>query len=143
MEYREDFNEKLKKLALQWKREPVKLNKGVSAQDIHRLETKVNFKFEEDFRAYLLEYNGFWDFDSDNEFFSFWSIERIEVELNDHPSNLMCFSDYCINLCSYGINLNDGKIYSHFQHQNKLHFISNTFSEFVDLYLFDSDELVK
>jgi hypothetical protein len=139
-----DLRSLLSKLISAWDKDGLEVNKGISDYHIESLEKEVNYNFDVDFKEYLRQINGLEDFEWDKELFSFWSIDRIKSEYGDcHPLELICFADYNINVCSYGFNIQDRKVYSHYQHTEGLHFISNSFTEFIDLYLNDSDCLVK
>lgn len=139
MEIKADFTNKLNKLILLWTRQGVELNSGISTDNLKKLEADFSFSFEEDFHNYLKKINGFVDFDSDEAWFSFWSQNRMEEENKDcsHPKEVIWFSDYSINLCSFGFHKMDKRVYTHYQTIEGIECVANSFSEFVDIYLED------
>lgn len=139
MEIKEEFTDKLNKLISLWTTQGVKLNSGISIDNLKKLETDFTFSFEEDFHIYLTKVNGFVDFDSDEAWFSFWSQSRMTEENQDgsHPQDVIWFSDHSINLCSFGFHKTDRKVYTHYQSIGGIECIANSFSEFIDSYLKD------
>ncbi len=138
------FPEKINTLISYWATQDlINLNEGASDDSILELEKDVGFTFEEDFKTYLKTANGFQNFDSDDHWISFWSIDRIREELNDHhPKELICFSDYSINLCSFGFHRKNKKVYIHYQTIEGFKFLADSFHEFIDLYLDNPDQKI-
>ena len=145
MEIREEFTDKLNKLIQLWTKQGVKLNPGISIDNFKKLETDFTVSFEEDFHTYLTKVNGFVDFDSDEAWFSFWSQTRMREENEDgsHPIDVIWFSDYSINLCSFGFHKTDKKVYTHYQTIEGIECVANSFSEFIDIYLQDPNLLLR
>lgn len=145
MEIKEDFTDKLNKLIPLWTRQGVNLNTGISIENLKKLEADFVFSFEEDFNTYMTKMNGFADFDSDEAWFSFWSQNRMREENEDgsHPKDVIWFSDYLINICSFGFHKTDKKIYAHHQTIEGIEHVANSFSEFIDIYLQDPNLLLR
>jgi len=145
MDTNQEFKDKLNKLILHWRSQGIKLNTGISIDNIRNLEIDFGLQFEEAFSNYLTSVNGFVDFESDEAWFSFWSQARMREENEDgsHPKEIMWFSDHSINLCSFGFHKTDKKIYTHYQTIGGVEFIANSFTEFVDLYLEDAYLLLR
>jgi hypothetical protein len=139
----QDFSSSLNELLLFWKREKLALNPGISQGDLQVFEHALNFSFDEDFKRYMLQSNGLVDFEWDNNMFSFWSAKRIAQEAHDHhPPELICIADYCINLCSFGYHRHKTGIYIHYQTISGLVLVANSFTEFLKIYLANSDDLL-
>lgn len=143
MEY--NFKSKLAALRTFWDKSGIRLNAGISELLIDNFQNEISYTFEENFYIYLKEINGFIDFDSDQAWFCFWDLQRMRIENSDnsHPRDLIWFSDYSINLCSFGFHKIDKKVYTHFQHSDKILLIANDFDEFIDMYLADANSLIK
>lgn len=139
MSNNQNFIFKLDTLITHWTNEGIKMNSGISQNAIRVFENEFGICFEDTFNTYLTRSDGFVDFESDQEWFSFWSIDRMKKENTDnsHPQCVVWFSDYSINLCSFGFHKTDKKIYVHFQHIDGIECVANTFSEFIDVYLED------
>lgn len=139
------FSDKLEYLIQFWLNQNIKLNVGNDIIDIEIIEKEFTYLFDDDFKTYLLKLDGFVENEWDFEMISFWSVEKMRSENLDnyHPSSLLCFADYSINVCSFGFNKMDRKIYTHFQGSNELIFIADSFSEFVDIYINNSLDLIK
>ncbi|SFQ82046.1 hypothetical protein SAMN04515668_4723 [Hymenobacter arizonensis] len=78
--------------------------------------------------------------------FSFWSTERIAQEVDgSHPTELLCFADYCINLSSFGFSRhqNDPRIYLHYQHEKGREAVADSFHDFLKIYLHDPEMLLR
>ena len=138
------FTQTLDRLILHWATEGIKINQGISDETIKGFEKELDVYFEENFCSYLGRVNGFEDFDSDNAWFSFWSVTRMIEENIDkwHPKSVLWFADHAINLCSFGFHKTDKKIYTHFDKSNEIFLIANSFDEFVSLYLLDAYQLI-
>jgi hypothetical protein len=136
MSISENFIDDLNFLILKWTNQGVKLNAGISLDCFTKMETDFNFSFEESFYNYLTNFNGFADFNSDEEWFSFWGDSRIKLENEDgsHPSDVIWFCDHSINLCSFGFHKTDKKIYTHYQHRENIECVAKNFYEFVEIY---------
>lgn len=135
---------KIEELMGVWKAAGIQINKGISANGINECEKAVDFTFAEDFRGYLMRMNGFRDFDSDQEWFSFWSTDRIQSELGDcHPLDLVCFADHSINLCTFGFHRKDKMVYIHYQHSDNVELVARTFTDFINTYSVESYQLLR
>jgi hypothetical protein len=136
MSISEKFMDDLNFLVLKWTNQGVKLNEGISLDSYTKLETDFNYSFEKSFYNYFTKFNGFADFDSDEEWFSFWADTRIKEENEDgsHPKDVIWFCDHSINLCSFGFHKIDKKIYTHYQHNESIECVADTFYEFVEIY---------
>ena len=132
----ERFKENLNFLIQKWTNHGINLNKGISLDSFKKMESDLNFSFEESFHNYLTKHNGFEDFDSDEEWFSFWADSRIKVENEDesHPREVIWFCDHAINLCSFGFHKIDKKIYTHYQHIEGIECVSKDFEEFIEMF---------
>jgi hypothetical protein len=128
-----------------WKTHGVACNPGVSDTILLGFEQALAFSCDPAFAAYLRQVNGFTDFDWDEAMFSFWSTERIAQEAaHGHPAELLCFADHCINLGSFGFRRrNDPKIYLHYQHQEGIEAVADSFHDFLKIYLLDPFSLLK
>ena len=136
----------LGELVMNWNRENIKLNSGISHDAIKQFQVEFDFSFEEDlFVEYLLKINGFVDFEWDKNLFSFWSIDRMREENIDryHSSDAIWFCDHSINLCSFGFGKTDNKIYTEYQTIGAFQPVANSFKEFISLYLKDSYLLLR
>jgi len=134
----------VEKVIFQWNNVGVELNEGASQEDIEQFEIELDFRFEDDFKTYLFIANGFKDYASDDDLFSFWSLDRIKTELlHPHPDQLICFADYCICLSNFGFNREDGKIYSFFEHHTKLYLVAENFQDLLETYIKNSDDLIR
>lgn len=131
----EKFIDDLNISFLKWTNQ-VKINSGISIDRFKKMEADFNFSFEESFYIYLTKINGFAEYDSDEEFFSFWPDTRIKEENEDgsHPKDVIWFCDHMINLCSFGFHKTDKKIYTHYQHNESIECVADTFYEFIELY---------
>jgi hypothetical protein len=140
----DNFKNKLDILRAFWTKQNVHFNSGISQSFIDNFQNDFGFKFENNFLIYLTEINGFIDYGSDVAWFCFWDLDRMKIENSDasHPKELIWFSDHSINLCSFGFNKNDKKVYTHFDRSNDIIYIANNFSEFVDIYLDDPYKLI-
>lgn len=145
METKADFTDKLNRLISLWTKQGINLNPSISIAYIRNLEIELAFSFEEDFLTYLTKVNGFVDFDLDESWFSFWSHNRVREENKDgtHPKGVIWFSDYSINLCSFGFHKTDKKVYTHYQTIEGIECVANSFSEFIDAYLQDPNLLLR
>jgi hypothetical protein len=133
----------LNELVSYWKAQQIILNNGLTTQQMQALEQVSQFNFEPDFKEYLSVANGFEDSGWDDNMFSFWSSDRILAELNNcHPEELICFADYCINLCSFGYQRGKEGIYIHYQHTEGLSLVANSLTEFICLYLINAADLL-
>ena len=132
----QEFINKLNALIAYWTNEGIKLNTGIDDDLIKKLESDLGYCFDDNFKYYLQKVNGFADFESDESWFSFWSHTRIKDENSStHPKEVIWFADHSLNLCSFGFHKTDRKIYTHFDKQDKIMFIVNSFNEFIDIYL--------
>jgi hypothetical protein len=133
----ENFKTKLALLRSFWAKQGIDLNTGIPKLDIDKFQTEFNFEFEDNFLAYITGINGFRDYSSDEAWFCFWSLDRMKIENTDnsHPKDLVWFADHSINLCSFGFDKNDRKIYTHFDRSSEIIFIANNFNDFIELYL--------
>ena len=140
----DNFKNTVETLRAIWTKQGIVLNSGIPKSIIDNFQNDFDFKFENDFLIYLTEINGFIDDSSDEAWFCFWNLDKMKIENKDasHPKNLIWFSDHSINLCSFGFNKNDQKVYTHFDRRSEIIFIANNFSEFVDIYLDDPYKLI-
>jgi hypothetical protein len=95
---------------------------------------------------YLKEINGFVDSGySDNEWFCFWAHDQIKEQNTNgyHPKDVIWFADHSLNLCVFGFHRLDKKIYTHYEKTDRLIFIANSFTEFIDVYLEDAFLLLR
>lgn len=129
------FIDDLDFLIVKWKNQ-VEVNHGISFGDFKKLEDDFSFSFEEAFYTYLSRINGFKDYNSDKEWFSFWSDSRIKIENEEGllPSSVIWFCDHMINLCCFGFHKVDKKIYINYQHTESTECVADTFYEFIELY---------
>ncbi len=137
----QEFINKLDILISQWIKQ-VQVNPGIADDIIQKLESDIGFCFEEKFRYYLTKINGFKDLDSDESWFSFWSHTRIKDENGTHPKEVIWFADHSLSLCCFGFHKTDKKIYTHFDKQDEIILIANSFNEFIDIYLDNPYRLV-
>lgn len=139
------FQDTLDQVITTWKTHGVACNPGASDTLLAAFEEAMAFSCAPAFAAYLRRVNGFTDCDWDGAMFSFWSTERIAQEAADgHPAELLCFADHCINLCSFGFRRqNDPAIYLHYQHQEGIVAVADSFHDFLKRYLLDPYSLLK
>lgn len=120
----------------------MKLNSGFNPEALLEFESGLDFRLDYDFKEYLSKVNGFVDYTSDPDFFSFWSVERMQEPIYAGAPELLCFADYFISLQYFGYSKEDGKIYSFFQFQKELCPIADNFTEFIKMYLKDPFKLL-
>lgn len=134
----EEIN-RVNKLVEYWGNQKVKLNPGISIDNLKKLESELEFSFEDSFCYYLSKVNGFINCDVDKEMFSFWSDVRMKEENTDnsHPKEVIWFSDYSINLCSFGFHKVNRKVYIHYQTIAGIECVANSFEDFINVYLKD------
>ena len=141
-----------------WSSHGLELASGADPDSLQEFERKNTTRLPDDFRNYLLAIDGMKPYipnDCDKEGFSFWSIQRIKSIRQEKPdtiwpaglpapSQCFIFADYLQWSWAYAIDLstaakNNGAIFSvGVLKPNK---ISDSFSEFIKLYLEDSNLL--
>jgi hypothetical protein len=133
----QEFINTLNLLISKWENEKIQLNTGISNAHIEKLESDLGFCFGEEFKYYLQKANGFIGFYADEAWFCFWSDTRIKEENKDgtHPGEVIWFADHSLNLCSFGFHKTDKKIYTHFDKQDKIMLIAESFNDFIDVYI--------
>ncbi|MBE8724662.1 SMI1/KNR4 family protein [Flavobacterium hungaricum] len=121
-----------------WSQTDLKLNEGISLDLISQMESKLDFKFPEDFKAFYQKVNGFVDFEWNKDMFSLWSLERIYEECkSDQNSNYIPFCDYLINSHAIGYMRNADGIFINTINEK----ICETFDEFIGLLSINSEKL--
>lgn len=139
-----EFTNKLDLVMAYWAKEGIQMSNGIDDSLIKKLEADLGFCFDDNFKYYLKKVNGFIDFDWDSAMFTFWSDTRIKEENENgrHPKQVVWFADHSLNLCAFGLHKMDRKIYTHFDHQEKIMFIADSFSDFLGIYLDEPFRLV-
>ena len=150
----------MQKLKDKWWREGVYKFIPSDIEALKKFQTDNYVNLPTDFLEYCIQINGTGG-DCNNELYEFYSIDRIkrfsdtfrdwkgipEYEMlldSEEVQDLFVFGDYLFNLCAYAIRLSPDRLDKNEvyvfcgEHYKK---ITNTFSEFIDLYLNDSMEL--
>jgi hypothetical protein len=106
---------------LLWKEKSIKLNAGLSQNEIAEFEKLLNFTFPQDFIELYQKVNGFEDFEWNNELFSLWSLDRISKEYQEGNSEkYIGFCDYLINSHNIGFLRTDNRVYKNYDHSNPI-----------------------
>ncbi|MFC6224613.1 SMI1/KNR4 family protein [Hymenobacter artigasi] len=153
--------EQILRLKATWERRKIRSEWTVSETDILKFETDRNVNFPEDFRSYFKLVNGM-DGEVDDGFYEFYSLDKVDdvvtllgdygmpkhgksIAVMENPENCFVFADYSINLIAYVIRLNHinskrNEIYAICGGAHKI--IAESFSDFISLYLENSDDLL-
>jgi hypothetical protein len=153
--------EQLLRLKAIWERRKIRSEWTVSESAILKFETDHNVKFPEDFRSYFKLVNGM-DGEVDDGFYEFYSLDKVgnvvtllgdygtprhgeSIAMIKNPENCFVFADYSINLIAYVIRLNHidserNEVYAICGDVYKI--IAKSFSDFISLYLENSDDLI-
>lgn len=148
-------------LTAHWRSIGLSIAPGNSAEEIAHFEKRHKIRLAEDLRGYLLAVNGMLAIgpnDCDPNGFSFWPLERIKTVREEsathrsplpqitQPDQYFVFADYLQWSWAYAIRLDSNQdlpndvIFVGTQKQKQ---IAASFSEFVELYLRDAEELYK
>ncbi|TDW51492.1 SMI1/KNR4 family protein SUKH-1 [Flavobacterium sp. 270] len=121
-----------------WSQTNVKLQEGISLALISEFESKLDFKFPENFKAFYQKVNGFVEGEWNKDMFSLWPIERITKEyLIAENKDYVPFCDYLISCYTFGyVKSGEGIIMDITSDK-----ICNTFEEFIQLLNSNSDIL--
>jgi len=142
-----------------WRSQNLPIQKTCEEDDVRSFETRHRIALPPDMREYFLNVNGmapYWPGDQDKEGFSFWPLERIgtiakENEALGRPfsrlteeDSLFLFCDYMGWSWAYAVKILPGSgaaegIYLVCCHNPVK--IADSFSDFVRLYLEQSDQL--
>jgi hypothetical protein len=154
--------EQLLRLKAIWERRKIRAEWTASESDIIKFETDRRVKIPEDLRSYFKLVNGM-DGEVDDGFYEFYSLDKVgdivtqlgeyhgitrhsdilhEIE---HPEMCFVFADYSISLIVYAIRLSNvdtakNEVYAICGGVHKI--IAESFSDFISLYLEDSDDLL-
>ncbi|RSK36312.1 SMI1/KNR4 family protein [Hymenobacter metallilatus] len=153
---------KLSELNDLWKKAKIRTVDTATEQQVSEFEATHNLIIPHDLRGYFVAVNGT-DRLPDNEFYTFCTLEQFQpitkvldawkngiprhsdvLEKIGSPQNCFVFADYSIYLFAYAIRL-----YPTESAQNEVYaicggeyrIIAKSFSEFIDLYLQQADEL--
>jgi SMI1 / KNR4 family (SUKH-1) len=121
----------------QWIEEKIKLNLGVSIEQIEEAEKKIGFVFPAAFKTFYLRVNGFSNSDWNPNAFSVWSLEQIIEEYHVFPEpDFVAFCDFLMK--SHHIGFVKGKT-GIFKYYNAFEAIAETFEEGLMLINTDSE----
>jgi hypothetical protein len=121
----------------QWKTENIKLNPGISGEELTDAEKTLGFIFPDQFKQLYLKVNGFYNNDWRTNMFSLWPVGRIIEEYNSATDkNFVGFSDYLINSHLIGFVRGKPGIYKY--HDNP-ELITDTFEKGIHLINIDSE----
>ncbi len=141
----------IEKLRQEWLRQRLVVGSGVSEQALAQFESEHRVVLPADFRQYLSVLNGLPDTGSDDNFIFFWSLERINSLAKEYPNSIepgadcyFIFADWSISCHDYVIRLsNDTNVTTPiFVTYNPVQQIASSFSEFIERYLKDDQELL-
>ncbi len=114
-----------------WQEKGIKLNTGLSKNEIAEFEKLLNYSFPQEFIELYQKVNGFEDFGWNNEMFSLWSLDRVLKEYQEsNVENYIGFSDYLINSHQLGFLKEDNRIYKNYDFSNP---IADNFKEVIAL----------
>lgn len=81
-----------------WKSDNVRIQVGISADQISFYEKQLDFGFPSDFIDLYLRVNGFEDFEWEKNMFSLWSLDRILTEYHErNDPDFIGFCDFLVN----------------------------------------------
>ena len=81
-----------------WKSDNVRIQAGISAEQISFYEKQLAFEFPSDFIDMYLRVNGFEDFEWEKNMFSLWSLDRILTEYHEgNTPDFIGFCDFLVN----------------------------------------------
>ena len=124
-----------------WYAQDIKLNEGVSIQQIDYLEKEVSFQFAEDFKRFYLKVNGFNDFDSLN-MFSLFPVDRIKDEYFEQKNQeFIPIGDFMISSHFFGYLKKEPGVFKSYGDGYPVIKICDTFFEFIELIEEDSEIL--
>jgi hypothetical protein len=122
-----------------WKHNGIKLQPGISLDDIAKLENQLQFQFPTDFKEFYQQANGCEYLEMTESCYSLWSVERILEEYQkDSNDNYVGFCDYLVNSYSFGFFKNENGIFQEF---NQFEVKGETFKRFIELINDDSNKL--
>jgi len=134
-----------------WKNDGLPIAEGASEEEISSFERDYRVRVPKAFREYLLAVNGMVHaHDSDGRLFAFWPLARIKPVLPEYPAypdglrDCFMFADFMIRSFEYAINMD-----AESQYLGSVtliggagpQFVSQSFPDFIDLYLRDAREL--
>jgi hypothetical protein len=133
----------------------ISLNTPATWQDVLAFEYKHQLKLSPVLSAYFLEFNGNGEGNMADDYFAFFSLAEFQPtykilksqksDKSSHP-NCFVFSDYMLWCWGYAVHLDqigsDGAVYQVTGTNPPVHKVSNTFTEFLQQYLINSDELL-
>jgi hypothetical protein len=138
-----------------WSSHDVEINRGASEGELNSFEAKYGVVLPEDLRDYFLRVNGMPAGVVDDGMIRFWTLEEVKAvpegapaysdsHYVENPSSLFLFADYSIWANAYAIRL--GKIALESNEIVIIGYespvtISQSFAEFVDIYLTNKDLL--
>jgi hypothetical protein len=145
------MDELIEKLRQEWLRQRLVVGNGVSEQELAQFESEHGVVLPADFRRYLAVVNGLPDTGSDDNFIFFWPLERMNSLAKEYPNSTesdtdryFIFADWSISCHEYVIRLsNDVNAATPvFVTYNPVQQIATSFSEFIERYLKDDQELL-
>ncbi|GAB3635036.1 hypothetical protein GCM10027422_06260 [Hymenobacter arcticus] len=145
-----------------WEQRKIRSEWTASESGILKFETDRNVKFPEDLRSYFNLVNGM-DGEVDDDFYEFYSLNKIKDVVTqlgeyhgiprhsdilheiEHAEMCFVFADYSISLIVYAIRLSNvntakNEVYAICGGIHKV--IAESFSDFISLYLANSDNLL-
>ena len=136
------------KLKEYWLSDKVVLNSGASDHELNGFESKYRVKLPLDLRNYFSYVNGMKEGQTDKDLIRFWPIEEV-ISLGEYyedssylpdANSLFIFADWSIEAHLYAIHLGKDdsivtKVYVMGQHQRGLQEVSESFTDFADLYV--------
>lgn len=135
----------------------VEIEQGVTESELNAFERRYNVHLPEDFRDYLMAVNGMSPHVYDDDFIRFWMLNEIKPVSEGAPEyagsdyidiadSVFLFADFSIWAHAFGIRGSREKE----THSNTVYVIgglpaipiASSFSEFVNIYLTDTERLV-
>lgn len=142
------IDEIVSKILKLWMKKSIQ-EKPVSLKQVEEIEFHYQITIPSDFKAFYLVSNGmkvFFPNDTDDNGFSFYGIERIEIKTLLPQTVVFVFADVLCGLLYYGFRIINKDSYEigimhATEDPNDFLIITNSFSEFLELYFINSEKL--
>jgi cell wall assembly regulator SMI1 len=122
-----------------WISQNIKLQKGVSIEEILNAERLLDFRFPQEFIDLYTKINGFKDLDWNEHMFSLWPLDRVLKEYMDGADkNYIGFCDYLISIHTIGFVKNKEGIFKNYDPAQS---IGNTFKEGIEMINSNADNI--
>ncbi|MEN0053336.1 MAG: SMI1/KNR4 family protein [Mucilaginibacter sp.] len=124
----------IEEVITKWQLEGVRLNPPAAISDIEEVESILDFRFPEDFKAFYSVINGFDGLDWQEHMFTFWPLKLIIEDFEAaSDKSFIGFCDFLINSYSIGFVRNRDGIFKSYNYIENKESIARSFEEVVDM----------